>query len=63
MLEQAALREQFQRLLDTERQAQQVYADLLAKTDDEKIRQEIEQLCRDKQRHMQLAERLLEILD
>jgi len=63
MLEQAALREQFQQLLETERQAQQVYAELLAKTDDQKIRQQIEQLCRDKQRHMQLAERLLEILD
>jgi len=63
MLEQAALREQFQQLLATERQAQQVYAELLAKTDDQKIRQQIEQLCRDKQRHMQLAERLLEILD
>ncbi len=63
MLEQTALREQVQALLAKERQAEDAYAKLAATAGDAEVRQQIEQLRRDKQRHIRLAERLLEILD
>ncbi|MGB2820240.1 MAG: hypothetical protein WBF17_04620 [Phycisphaerae bacterium] len=62
MLEQAVLREQFQMLLSQEQQALQAYADLVAKVDDPAIREQVEQLRREKQRHVELTERLLEIV-
>jgi len=63
MLEQAFLREQFLALLDKERQAERVYADLSAKLTDPALRRQIEHLHRDKQRHSALAERLLGIVE
>lgn len=62
MLEQAVLREQFQMLLSQEQQALQAYADLVAKVDDPAVREQVEQLRREKQRHVELTERLLEIV-
>lgn len=63
MLEQAMLREQFLALLDKERQAERTYAELSSRLTDPALRRQIEQLQRDKQRHIALAERLLEIVD
>ncbi len=63
MLEQTLLREQFLTLLDKERQAERLYADLAVRLSDPSLRKQIEQLHRDKQRHITLAERLLEIVD
>lgn len=62
MLEQATLREQFQTLLSQEQQALEAYAQLVAKVTDPAVRQQVEQLHRDKQRHVELTERLLEIV-
>ena len=62
MLEQATLREQFQTLLSQEQQALEAYAELVAKVTDPAVRQQVEQLHRDKQRHVELTERLLEIV-
>jgi rubrerythrin len=63
MLEQAMLREQFLALLDKERQAERLYAELSARLTDPVLRRQIEQLHRDKERHIALAERLLEIVE
>jgi rubrerythrin len=63
MLEQALLREQVAALLEKERQAERVYADLAAKQSDPRLRKQLEELHRDKHRHIALAERLLEILE
>ncbi len=57
------LREQFLALLEKERQAERMYADLAARTSDEKLRKQIAELHRDKRRHIALAERLLEIVE
>jgi len=62
MLEQAMLRDQFQALLTQEKQALAAYADLAAKVTDPSILEQVEQLRRDKQRHIELTERLLEIV-
>lgn len=63
MLEQAALREQFQTLLAREQYAAEIYGELAAKLQDAKIRQQVEQLHREKLRHIRLTERLLEIVE
>jgi rubrerythrin len=63
MLEQALLREQFLELLKREREAAEVYADLVARITDPALRQQVDQLRRDKQRHIRLTERLLEIVE
>lgn len=63
MLDQALLREQFQQLLWKERQAEKAYAEMAEQIADGEIRQRLEQLCMEKQRHIQLVERLLEILE
>lgn len=63
MLEEAILREQFEALLDKERQAERLYADISSRLADPALRRQIEQLHRDKQRHIALAERLLEIVE
>ena len=57
------LREQFLTLLEMERQAEHAYADLAGRMADPSLRQQIELLHRDKQRHIALAERLLEIVE
>lgn len=63
MLEQALLREQVQALLAKEQQAALAYAELSAKAASDEVREQLAQLHREKQRHIRLAERLLEILD
>jgi len=63
MLEQALLREQFEELLSQERQAARGYAELAAKIDDPAVRQQLQQVQREKQRHIELTERLLEIVE
>jgi len=63
MLEQAMLREQFQTLLTRQQRATEVYSELAAKMTDPRLRREVEQLRREKQRHVLLTERLLEIVD
>jgi rubrerythrin len=63
MLEQEQVAQQFQSLLDMERQAEALYAALAAKVTDPAVRAQIEQLRRDKQRHIRLTERLLEIVN
>jgi rubrerythrin len=63
VLEEALLAEQFQTLLEKERQAACAYAGLAAKVTDPHLKLKIEQLCRDKEKHIRLAERLLEIVE
>ena len=63
MLEQAIFREQIQELLAKQRQAEQVYAELAGKLQVPDLRDQVHQLRRDKQRHIHLSERLLEILE
>jgi rubrerythrin len=63
MLEEARLRERFHSLLAKERQAADAYAELAAQTVDDELRKQIEQLHRDKLKHIRLAERLLEIVE
>jgi len=62
-LEQAQLRERFQTLLAQEQQALLTYEALLAHAIDPELRMQVELLCRDKLRHVELTERLLEIVD
>ena len=63
MLEQALLREQIQAYLATETQAQQAYTRVSAATENPKLREQLEQLNKDTQRHIRLTEQLLEIID
>jgi ferritin-like metal-binding protein YciE len=63
MLEEALLRDQFEAILDQERQVARAYADLLGKVDDPAVREQVEELLREKERHVELAERLLEIVE
>jgi len=61
--EQAMLRERFQDLLASEHQAIKAYVELAARTTDPDILKKVEHLLRDKQRHVELTERLLEIVE
>ena len=63
MLEHERLRERFQALLSQEQQALAAYADLASRVQDPGLRDQVEQLHREKQRHIELTERLLEIVD
>lgn len=63
MLEEALLREQFEALLEQERQAAKAYESLLPAISDPVLREQVEQLFHDKQRHIELAERLMEIVE
>ena len=63
MLEQALLREQFQQLLSKEQEAQNTYAKLAEKVADPATLQQLQLLQRDKQRHIRMIERLLEIVE
>ena len=63
MLEAAALRDQFETLLTQEQQALSAYTDLVDRVQDAAVREQVEQLLREKQRHVELTERLLEIVD
>jgi hypothetical protein len=63
MIEQATLRRRFQTLLEQQRQALSVYESLAASSADPAVRKQAIQLHKDKQRHVLLTERLLEIVD
>lgn len=63
MYEEALLSERFEALLTEERRAVQVYADLAARADDPGLRRQFEQLRREKTHHVELTERLLEIVE
>jgi rubrerythrin len=62
-IEQAQLRDRFQVLLAQEQQALRVYEQLAAQASDPEIRDMVEHLLRDKRRHVELTERLLEIVE
>lgn len=62
MLEQLFLREQFRILHETQREALGQYESAVSQADPQ-ARAELEQLCREKRRHLELTERLLEILE
>jgi len=63
MFEEAQLAEQFNALLDQQQQAANYYAAMAAKTDDPQMRSQVEQVYREKSRHIQLTQRLIEIVD
>jgi len=63
MYEQVELTERFQTLLAQERQAEREYGELAAATEEPALREQIEQLRREKQRHVDLTQRLLEIME
>jgi len=63
MFEQVILAEQFQNLLAQAQRAEQMYADLANHLTDRAMRQEVEQLRRDKRRHILLTERLVELVE
>ena len=63
MLEQLMFADQFKELLACQQKAVCAYGDLAGRIDDPKLRDQVEQLQRDKQRHIRLTERLLEIVD
>lgn len=63
MLEQAQVAEQFQTLLRMTEQAQQHYAQLSMAASDPNVSQKLLQLRKDKQRHIRLIQRLLEIVN
>ncbi len=62
MLEQMMLREQFETLLG-QQQAALGHYETAAKTADQQTREYFDQICRDKKRHIQLTQRLLEIVE
>lgn len=62
-MEHAMLAERFRALLEQEREAEQVYAELAAKVADLNAREQIRQIHREKLRHVELVERLLEIVE
>jgi len=62
-VEQVLLAETFQALLEREREAEKTYGDLATRADDPSARRQIELILREKQRHIGLVERLLEIVE
>ena len=62
MFEQAILSEQFQRLLLKQQEVAEAYSELLKGLDDPKLRDQLDEVLREKQRHLRLSERLLEIV-
>lgn len=63
MLEKSILRERFQSLLEQQRKAAEVYEDLASKSDDPNLKRQAIQIHREKQRHIRLTERLIEIVN
>ena len=63
MYEQAQLAEQFAKLLAQAEQVERMYAGIADETDDADLREEIQELRRQKRRHILLTERLLEIVN
>ena len=62
-VEHAMLAEKFQALLETERRTEEVCASLAAELTDPAAQEQLAQLQREKQHHIQLVERLLEIVE
>ena len=62
MFEQAMLSERFEQLLLKQQAAAQAYQQLLDALRDPDLRADVDQVCRDKKRHIRLSERLLEIV-
>jgi hypothetical protein len=63
MLDQIMLREQFESLLTHQRAALGKYESAAADNEDPQTKAEFDQLCKEKKRHIQLTERLLEIVE
>jgi len=63
MFEEAELAEQFNALLDQQQHAADHYETVAAQTSDPQMKHQMEQVCREKKRHIQLTQRLLEIVD
>lgn len=61
-LEHEQLAEQFHALLSQEQQVEETYARLLPQVTDPGALAQLQHIRRDKQRHIQLAQRLLEIV-
>ncbi|MBN1555963.1 MAG: hypothetical protein JXA11_14560 [Phycisphaerae bacterium] len=62
MLDQCVLREQFRRLQETQQEALGQY-ETAARQADPAVKADLDQLCREKRRHLELTERLLEIIE
>ena len=62
-VEQVMLAESFRTLLEREREAAAMYADLTSRTADAVTLQQLKEILREKQRHVRLVERLLEIVE
>ena len=63
MLEQMLLRQQFETLLADQQAVLGQYESAAAQQDDPEAQAHFEMLCRDKKRHIQLTQRLLEIVE
>jgi len=63
MLEQAFLRERFESLLKAEQEVVGAYEQMARMVQDPVRREAIAQLVRDKHRHVQLTQRLLELVE
>lgn len=57
------LREQFEKLLNQQREAEQIYARLSGYVSDASYRNRIDEVRRQKRKHIILTERLLELLE
>jgi rubrerythrin len=62
MLEHAILRDLFEGLCETSRQASKAYESMADQVTDPAVREQVEHVQRDKDRHVYLTERLLEIV-
>ncbi len=63
MLEHAILRERFEEILEQTHQARRAYELLAGRVANPAMREQLQHVCRDKLRHVCLAERLLEIAE
>ncbi len=63
MFEENLLAEQFEKLLAQAEQAEKMYAGIADETDDASLKEQFQELRREKRRHIEMAERLLEIVD
>lgn len=62
MLDESLLRDRFEQILDHQREMEGVYASMADGADCPMAREQIEQIRRDKRRHVMLVERVFEIL-
>lgn len=64
MLEQSVLREQFEALLAQHEEAIGIYESAAKSGEiDDALRAQLADVCREKKRHIELTQRLIEILD